>query len=71
MLFKAVAILSILNVLWALINYASGKNLFNLIVAVIYFIGCAPLYGLLIWKFRRAIRFIPIFIFVPMAIYLQ
>jgi hypothetical protein len=68
MVFWAAVVLSSLNLVWAIINFYIHGDFFCLTVAIEYFVGLGPIFALLRWRFKRAIRYLPCFVFFYMTI---
>lgn len=71
-LFWPVNILTIVNVIAALMSYfKSNKNeIGRLSFSLIYWIALGPLFAVLKLRFRRAVRYLPILIFLAFSVYL-
>jgi hypothetical protein len=70
MVFWVAVILTSFNVVWSIINFYKIGDFFHLIVAIEYFVGLGPLFALLRWRFKRAIRYLPCFVFFYMSVFL-
>ena len=63
-----------INFITSLISYAllQGKQDLGIVItSVIYLIGIGPVFAIFRWRFKRAIRFVPVIIFLAIAVYLS
>ena len=62
-----------INFITSVISYAlQGKqDLGPIITSVIYLIGIGPAFAIFRWRFKRAIRFLPVIIFLAITVYLS
>ena len=65
-------IFTFVNFITSIVSYFSqGKeDIGNLVMSIIYLISVGPVFALFRWRFKRAIRFIPVIIFFVIAFYL-
>ena len=66
-------LLAAINFIASLSSYAlQGKQGIGIVItSVIYLIGIGPVFAIFRWRFKRAIRFVPVIIFLAIAVYLS
>ena len=71
-LFWIMNILAIANFLLSLSGFirSGSKSMGRVLLPLIYITVLGPIFALFRWRFKRAIRFIPVLIFMPFAILL-
>ena len=71
MIFSVGIILATLNFLVAVYTYFTKNDFAHLALASIYVIVAGPIFALFRWRFRRAIRYIPVLLMFGVASYIS
>lgn len=64
-------VLCSLNFILAVYSYVKNADIAHLATASIYSVTLGPIFGLLRWRFRRLVRYIPAILFTAMAIFIS
>ena len=71
-MFWIVNILAILNIILALVSYlqTGKKESGKVYLGLIYLITIGPIFAVLRWRFKRAVRYLPVLVFLLYSTYL-
>lgn len=68
MIFWVVVIFATVNLVWNVILISKQPDLFHFTNSLVYFVGFGPVFALLRFRFKKAIRFLPCFLFLSLSV---